>query len=147
MLTISHVGVSQMYYMMAACPLWAIFSLTKIEVKKFGNQKIFNRAITALITLIFILPALFISFKNCFTNVIRDAKDGLSDSTRGMGRFSQYNYVTPLKYEALIWIRDNTEKDAMLATNVSVVNLLYPDDKFDSISVFTERQMWIECVV
>lgn len=133
LLSISHIGVSQMYYIMSVVPFLIVFGLSRFEFKFFKS-------------VVSVIKNCLLGMALCFS-VVMFVYYALGDTCRNITKnynygevFSRSNEVTPERYNALLWVRDNTDEDAMLATNMTIANI----GSFDFISVFSERQMLLE---
>lgn len=132
LLCVTHNGLSQMYYIMSLAPYLVIIGLYRFKI--IYSNKIVNLLKNEIFLLLLILS---VGLFSC--DFFVDAKNSL---TQQKNLWSN-EYLSKNGYNAFTWIRDNTPDESLIASNLSLEN----DKTMTGVSVFTERQMWIECVV
>ena len=130
-------GVSQLYYTLASYIPGAVFGFRHLQIEKGRNQQIVS---VAAIVLFGIQCSWF--FGTCGTAA--DFKTGVQ--TVFSNTVVQRNQIQPYSiqktdYDALLWIRENTPKDSVLAADRSVLCEL---DNYMYYGTFSERQMYLE---
>lgn len=128
-------GNSQMYFAMAAVPLAAAYDMRWLTDRKAGKRKaeicFWSAAAMALLVSVGCwFHILWVSIENGYEKLTHQ---DVFENTN--------NSITWEEYEAYLWIRDHTEKDALMLCNTSADDALYQSF---IVGVCTERQMWIE---
>lgn len=138
-------GGSEIYFVLAAYPFSVIILVNAIssmfENKAKSNGKIPIIVLTTGILAILILSAL--PSAAFFKNKIQIGKHRYSSINASNEDRIIYGFVddsiTEKEYEALIWIRDNTDRNAIVASERAVLN-----SKYMYGTAFSERRFFLE---
>ncbi len=145
-----HFGKSNMYYSMAARILAILFGMCLFDREISKAKPVPSRSIAGLISVTLCMQVFlffFVGFDDgCLINMCKGAKKiytlySHSDSSRPIDS----EKISHDTVEALDWIRTNTEKDSIIATDDSVSE--NPDPlkaKYMYSSIFSERIIYME---
>lgn len=131
-------GGSEMYFAMYVIPLAVLYGLSMFQklIKNKGQYKIFTYGVVLYLSIIICVGSVY-SYYAFFCPMMREGWYRYSGAKE-----NQYTlYLTNDEYDAYIWIRDHTEKDAIVAVDS------FSDEK-KGISraqlgaMFTERRIW-----
>lgn len=142
-LIISQNGYSQVYFMFALFPYGMysalnIIARSRIIEKEKRKTKLSDPVI--VIMLIALMGGMY-KTKEYYSDI---ALAGLSNLNNRYDLKKEYsgsngNDVNKMEMEALRWLRDNSDEDALLITNLAIVN-----NRSFTTSCYTERQIYIE---
>ncbi|WP_148409070.1 hypothetical protein [Murimonas intestini] len=126
-LVLNHPSYSQMYFMLATYPFTLLFGIKSFSEFKSSNiNEKLKKRLSALQVLICFIAILFgmNNFLQCYyfktgfevgiSNLNHDSSTVLEISKES----AMYNYVSQADYEAYQWIRDNTNYEDVLTSNL-----------------------------
>lgn len=129
-------GVSQMYYCMAAFIPGVLFGLRSCTYIGDKRTKLFWPVLAVLLLLTGSRFALRTGLPAEISGGKQSSASEITESDRVSGRC----FCLP-DYEALVWVRDNTPRDAVIVTDRSV---LTDTDNYMYYGAFSERANYIE---
>ncbi|MDD2970500.1 MAG: hypothetical protein PHE02_00015 [Lachnospiraceae bacterium] len=134
-------GKSEAYFLMCSYLFLIMYGLLGIDkwIGRFSKKKRFLKRVWMLQAILIIvgIMVLFIQYYSYF-------RDGVK---RIIGRLDtvyeeeQYNLISYEEYNAYEWIRNNTDEDALILSNVM---LQERQGRNFITGVFTERHLWLE---
>lgn len=138
-LFISMEGYSQTYFIQAAAvPALMVALYGAANPVRQQKLLLFKRLVAApLIVATVLNAALFLS--HYVDDAIKTMRTGTAVMTSFTAAALQSGLVTPQEAEGYAWIRENTDPDAILITNATVM----PGSPLMT-NVFCERRMWVE---
>ena len=134
-------GYSNVYFMLAAFPYGMLLALDVLQRSKtFGSSNGLRRLLTAFLGFALLLGV----FKTSLYYGPRYVLPGLKNLSAAYSEGHEYpgssgNDVNKRELEGLRWLRENSPKDAVVATNLAVIN-----HKAFTTSCYSERQAYIE---
>ena len=143
-------GSSEIYFLYTAIPFAAAATMY-CSVKLFSVLKGRKRTVFVVLAAIVLLPAVCFGAAETLSGIKYMSADALEYSPFSSGRlFSEDevasirsskrpSMVTPEEYEGLLWIRDNTEKSAIIAEGRYIIY-----NKYFLGTAFCERRFWLE---
>lgn len=133
-------GKSQMYFLMSAYPFAIVFTAMKLQSIYVENFQNTLKKITISILVIFTIAGV----GNMLFQSKGYLKLGLSNllnNTYATYEINQPNLMQYEEYQAYEWIRKQTDKDALLVSNVMLQE--HQSRSFVT-GAFTERHLWLE---
>lgn len=137
MLFISHIGLSQMYYLLASYPFLLLFGMKMLPEIDQSKRKKYKSAVK--IICVVCITAGFVLFSYYSLSYIKSGMSQYLNKDESKIHNMEANYVSVKSYEAFDWVRKNTAIDSILVTNLTITSKVT-----SCTSVFTERQMWLE---
>ena len=138
-------GHSQVYFGFAAAVLTPVIAIWLLEDIQ-DNKKVWAHLVRAAF-LICLCVTTYTSFMFLYTS----SDKAMSFRENNDGSNTKYTNVTTLEYEGLLWLRDNTPEDSLIASDryYSVPEHLYKvtsrgSNKHFAYAIFSQRRQYLE---
>lgn len=128
-------GNSQMYFAMTAVPFAVLYDMNWIAHRKKGKKGAEACFIGAAAVMLLVSAG-------CWFQIVWEAvEEGYHSLVYGDDFEDINNSITWEEYEAYLWIKEHTRKDALLLCDTAINDELYQNF---IVGVCTERQLWME---
>ncbi|MEG1896168.1 MAG: hypothetical protein RR162_07990, partial [Oscillospiraceae bacterium] len=135
--TYYHYSASQIYFLLIAIPMMWLACFEFIEKKLLVNKK--AMAVFGAVLILVCIPS--------GLRLLPNARSGVQAWLRANNlRQSDYDesYITRDDYDAMVWLRDNTDQSAIFATNRNNKVFQAADGTFHYYSAVSQRRAYLE---